>query len=454
MKICSLYGVGFYYVPGTDMCLKLGGWARYEQGYGYNSSFTTEFFNNNLNNRSTNDNNWRVKGVISVDARDQTPFGTVRSYVAIGTSNNNTGSGDAGVYIPRWFIQWAGWTFGNATSFYDFYSIGANQYGFITASSDTGDGGWNVLGYTWQFGNGVSATLSAEVQHKTYIENQNTGFLVFRAADATSVNYRGHDYPDLVANIHVDQAWGSAQIMGALHQVSASYYSDPSRGGAIDEWGGHPGDKMGFAVGGGMTLKLPMLGQGDNLTFEADYTQGALRYTNNTAVIFDFAKYDGDTVGYGKNADAVYGGTVTGGTASALELTTAWNVNAAITHYWNPQWRSTLWGSYREVSFNGAANAMLCAGEGSGTGTGLTAVANPGCSNDWTAWGLGLKTEWLVSKNFLMGLEVLYGELNSATTSTGTIALAANGTKPAQTYVISDQDQWAVRFRVNRNFFP
>jgi hypothetical protein len=26
--LLSLYGVGFYYVPGTDMCLKIGGWVR------------------------------------------------------------------------------------------------------------------------------------------------------------------------------------------------------------------------------------------------------------------------------------------------------------------------------------------------------------------------------------------------------------------------------------------
>ena len=30
VKICSLYGVGFYYIPGTDMCLKIGGWVRAE----------------------------------------------------------------------------------------------------------------------------------------------------------------------------------------------------------------------------------------------------------------------------------------------------------------------------------------------------------------------------------------------------------------------------------------
>jgi hypothetical protein len=28
VKICSLYGDGFYYIPGTDTCLKLGGYIR------------------------------------------------------------------------------------------------------------------------------------------------------------------------------------------------------------------------------------------------------------------------------------------------------------------------------------------------------------------------------------------------------------------------------------------
>ena len=28
VRICSLYGEGFYYIPGTDTCLKLGGFLR------------------------------------------------------------------------------------------------------------------------------------------------------------------------------------------------------------------------------------------------------------------------------------------------------------------------------------------------------------------------------------------------------------------------------------------
>src|ERR1700726_2489165 len=29
VKICSLYGEGFFYIPGTDPGMKIGGWVRY-----------------------------------------------------------------------------------------------------------------------------------------------------------------------------------------------------------------------------------------------------------------------------------------------------------------------------------------------------------------------------------------------------------------------------------------
>ena len=51
VKICSLYGVGFYYIPGTDMCIKIGGWVRAEYGWGQNGNFAWGWANGNVNNR-------------------------------------------------------------------------------------------------------------------------------------------------------------------------------------------------------------------------------------------------------------------------------------------------------------------------------------------------------------------------------------------------------------------
>jgi Porin subfamily len=35
VKVCSLYGTGFYYIPGTDTCLRVGGFATTQTGDGY-----------------------------------------------------------------------------------------------------------------------------------------------------------------------------------------------------------------------------------------------------------------------------------------------------------------------------------------------------------------------------------------------------------------------------------
>ena len=463
VKICSLYGVGFYYVPGTDMCIKVGGWARFETAYGYNGSLTNEWYANNLNNRSTADNTWRVKGTVTVDARSPTEYGTVRSYVAMGLSTSNNGNGNGalpavagtdgvGNYFNRWFIQWAGFTFGKSTSFFDFYSIGANQYGFVGAGSDTGDGGWLVAAYTAQFGNGFSGSISLEEQRRTQILNVSNlgisatnpgldpGLIFLPIAAATGAGYEGQDYPDVVASLRVDQGWGSAQVMGALHNVASTYYGSA-------EGTGHPSDKLGFAVGAGIKLNADMIAKGDYFQAEADYTQGASRYANHTAGVFNYIEYHGTQLAEGWNTDAVFGAPIAGVTSGSLQLTTAWAVNAAYTHNWNAQWKSTLWGSYMAQNYNTQAKNLLCFG--------VELTIEPKCDMNWNIWGAGLRTQWAISSSFYIGLEVLYSHMDSVTeTASFTPQFGANGTKPAQNYFSNDPDNWAVRFRVHRDFYP
>ena len=40
MKICNLYGDGFYFLPGTNICVKIGGYVRAEYTYGAGASQT------------------------------------------------------------------------------------------------------------------------------------------------------------------------------------------------------------------------------------------------------------------------------------------------------------------------------------------------------------------------------------------------------------------------------
>ena len=45
---------------------------------------------------------------------------------------------------------------------------------------------------------------------------------------------------------------------------------------------GHADDKLGWAVGAGIKLNAPFIGQGDYFQTQVNYTQGALRYVFQT----------------------------------------------------------------------------------------------------------------------------------------------------------------------------
>ena len=440
VKICSLYGAGFYYVPGTDMCLKIGGWVRAEYAYGNNGNFAWGWASNNVNNRLTNNSTWRARGYITADARNQTEYGTVRGYLAVGLSTNSTGADNAQNTFSanRAFIQWAGFTFGLSQSFFDFYSSPATSYWGSFPASDTSDGGWMVAGYTAQFGNGFSGTIAAEMRRNTQI----IGSQIEAVPGFVSGRYGGFQAPDLVANLRVDQAWGSAQIMGALHQVNATYYED-----GITVTNGHPADKWGFAIGAGIKLNAPMIGQGDYLQAQVNYTEGALRYIFQTPNS-NWGKIDGNSAAFGPLSDAVFGGFVgeVGIFAPTdLNLTTAWNVNVAFEHFWNPSWRTSLYGGYAAVSYNETANSLLC--------NGALSLAVSTCNMDWSTWWIGSRTQWNITKDFYMGFDTMYAKLHSADFGpVGTLpsSAAVNG----GSFPKDDTDNWQFRFRVHRDFYP
>ena len=92
VKVCSLYGAGFYYMPGTDICLKIGGYARAETTYHSNGNFAAGPTSGNVNNRTGNEFVMRARAYITADAREQTAWGTARAYVAVGVATTDTGA--------------------------------------------------------------------------------------------------------------------------------------------------------------------------------------------------------------------------------------------------------------------------------------------------------------------------------------------------------------------------
>jgi len=411
VKICSLYGAGFYYMPGTDTCIKVGGFIRAEMNFNAGNSFNPfhiQVGDNALDGRGLNFENTRARGVATFDARTQTEYGTLRGYMQLGEQADNGVQGSGiNTYSSRMFIQWAGFTAGLAVSFFDFYSTPAYSNTTNVLGSDTGGHGDTVFAYTAQLGGGLSATLSAEDTTVRRATNTTAigglgGFNTGIFGDA----YAGRQWPDLVANLRIDQAWGSAQIMGAAHQVRTL--------GAVSTV---ETDDVGYAVGAGANLNLPW-GTGDSVAAQVTYAKGALRYVGDG--LSDFAIQEGDTVAVGPVFDAV----IT--PAGDLALTEGWSVVAGADHHWNSQWKTSLYGTYGQINFSDDANAAF------------------GANGDWAFWQIGSRTVWSPVRNLDLSVDVMYNHIDSA----------FDGLVVAPGVTAGDRGWWQGIFRVQRNFYP
>jgi hypothetical protein len=278
------------------------------------------------------------------------------------------------------------------------------------------------------------------------------------AATTAGNGYGGWVSPDVVGNIRVDQAWGGAQIMGALHEVNAPYYA-LATGGTQLVLNGHPSDQWGFAAGAGLKLNAPFIAQGDYLQSQVNYTQGALRYVSSGVNGGGYV-LNGNTQAYGVWSDCVFGGTVAAGTATSCQLTTAWGVDVSYEHYWTPQWHESFFFGYAGVNYNSSANAMLCSAASPGAGVfgagvGTAAVAAAGCNNNWGYYAAGSRLQWDVTKTLYLGVEVLYNHVQSASTPTGTIGdYALSGAGLASGNPNGSENNWAVTARIHRDFVP
>src|SRR6202040_1935481 len=120
-------GAGFWYVPGTDTCIKVGAYVRAQVGWNGDGSEVTIGAPNRLTGSlggrfdrgDTNYFSFRSRGVLSADIRTQTEYGTLRSYMNVGAQwstssvggDNNAPNADT-LYLSRAFIQFAGFTAG------------------------------------------------------------------------------------------------------------------------------------------------------------------------------------------------------------------------------------------------------------------------------------------------------------------------------------------------------
>src|SRR5690242_9189911 len=483
VKVCSLYGAGFWYVPGTDTCLKIGSFVRVQTSFNNTGSDVPNGMGGGGTNATagretrtdTSNFGFRVRTGVSVDLRTQTEYGTLRSYMDvgaqwstdIGTADNNGAVADT-LWVDRGFIQFAGFTAGRIRSYFDINSFAPYAYSNNRVSGDTGALGIYGLAYTAQLGNGISATISFEDNGQAsggrghFTDNF---AMVEWGLGAISHDNKGQQAPDVVGALRIDQAWGYAQASLAAHDASGGYY-----GGANSTVNGHPPDKWGFAATGGFTLNDVLGFKGDQIGMQACYSVGAAGYCTRATGPFQYYS-TGNNAGFGWVSDGVYDNNIpnVGAGQTNVELTTVWGINGFVQHLWSPKWRTSVYGGYVEVDYNGTAtnliNQHLPTPPAGGLACGVAvegAVAPPiaigngagnSCSPDFSWWQLGTRTQWNPHPDLDIGVDVLWTHLNTAYKGANA-TLGANGARPAGVYTIDDQDVLSVMFRIQRNFLP
>jgi hypothetical protein len=286
VRICDAFGTGFFYIPGTDTCLKLGGYVRAESHYvdGDLGVLRGDVGNDH------NFNNWtsRARGNVQFDAQTQSALGLIRTFIELETTlgpDDYTEDGVSDGYsstmeLPYAFIQISNdrgmFTFGRTDSFFDFW--GSDDYG-TRVDIDDNTTEQTLFAYTLNGPNGLTGTLSIE-------DPRSAGRLIDGADD-----YEGEELPDFVGNIRLDKDWGSAQIMGVVRRIH-----DKEGGGPDDS--GDDEDGIGWAAGGGATVNLPVGGLG--FSTQVGYADGALAYiTTDPGGIGDISGPSGDDTNQG-----------------------------------------------------------------------------------------------------------------------------------------------------------
>ncbi len=222
VRICDAYGAGFFFIPGTETCLKVGGLGltqvrSYDAGYSiagsaFQGNGSAAFGTTNplslaggaaatlraggggpstlgfvptgsqySNARQRDNYGWDTLGRIELDSRSATPWGTLRAFLRVdayvGTGYSNTGAlntgtsynsnpynGSAGVGAVRetTYVNKAFIQFAGLTAgrAQSMFDFYANAYNYQRLGGSAAT--TQLLAYTYTFGNGLSGTISIE----------------------------------------------------------------------------------------------------------------------------------------------------------------------------------------------------------------------------------------------------------------------------------------------------
>ncbi|BCP52891.1 outer membrane protein [Kaistia sp. 32K] len=332
VKVCDAFGTGFFYSPGTDTCIKVGGYLKFGTSFGDRSGAP---FVGTFNNIYTNSNwgNFYTEASIQLTASSVTEYGNLTGFIDYRAKTGNVrGTGDVtdyinsatnSAYVDSAYLELGPLKAGYFTSLFDF-GRGYNDTGMFGSDSTT-----DHIQLTYAV-NGFGLAVSVEDARDRNAFGQVNGPLDpnFPLID----NYSGgqDNIPDIVGAVTYASGIFSAKVAAAwTHQAVSIDYSragTPADPFTIDA-------KDGWAVGGGLEIALDNFSAGDRFFVSAAYGDNANSYTGLAG---------------GTSVSGFVGPVLSYDFASAPG--TSWSALASYKHVWTPQLWSSLSGGYANFS--------------------------------------------------------------------------------------------------------
>jgi hypothetical protein len=106
VRVCDAFGTGFFYIPGTETCLKFGGYVRFQTDFGRDKSGVSDW-----------DSFTRAQ--FEVDTRTDTELGALRGFIGLRGNADNGSSSSSSVFVDQAFIELGGLKVGKFYSWWD-----------------------------------------------------------------------------------------------------------------------------------------------------------------------------------------------------------------------------------------------------------------------------------------------------------------------------------------------
>lgn len=208
VRVCDAFGTGYYYIPGTDTCLRIGGFVRFELRF--------EDDEYDVGDEHYENYSFFTRANFQIEARSQTDWGPLIGYMEFETDIKD-GEGGQSPEVQEAFLSIGPLTAGLKQSAYDFgggYTMSGLDDGYADGTAIT-DNKLNQIQLAWAM-NGFGIILAVEDQQ-------------FRAQDWYDYGSYAGGMPDLVAAITGE--WGNVSAKIAF------LYAENGNFGYEETWG-------------------------------------------------------------------------------------------------------------------------------------------------------------------------------------------------------------------------